>query len=108
MKMKQMPYKIEDGMIERAKYRAKMAVRDVANPVEQPSRAVQWRWASVAAVAAVVVIGVVGLVKFYDLHPKYNSLMEELVAEMQSAPDELIADLSVDNSYYEEEDYSSL
>ena len=34
MKMKQMPYKVEEGAIERAKYRAKMAVREAAHPTE--------------------------------------------------------------------------
>jgi anti-sigma-K factor RskA len=64
--MRQMPYKIEEGAIERAKYRAKMAVREAAHPTERRSHKVQWRWASIVAVAAVVAVGVFGLVKFGD------------------------------------------
>ena len=56
--MKQMPYKVEEGAIEQAKYRAKMAVREAAHPTERRSHKVQWRWASAVAMAAVVVVGV--------------------------------------------------
>ena len=34
--MKQMPYRVEEGAIERAKYRAKMAVRESANGAVAP------------------------------------------------------------------------
>lgn len=99
-KMKQMPYKIEAGAIERAKYRAKMAIREAAHPMERPSHSVMWRWVSAVAVVAVVVVGVIGLVKFYNENLHYNSPMEELIAEMQSAPDEVIYDWAADEIYY--------
>lgn len=98
-----MPYKIEEGAIERAKYRAKMAIREAANPSEQPLRRVAWRWSAAMAVAAVVVVGVIGLVKFYGENKRYNSPMEELIAEMQSAPDEVIYDWAADDIYYMDE-----
>ena len=36
--MKKMPYRVAEGTIERAKYRAKMAVREAAHPTEQIHR----------------------------------------------------------------------
>ena len=105
MEMKKMPYKVEEGAIERAKYLAKMAVREAAYPTERHSHKVQWRWASAVAVAAVVVVGIIGFAKHYDEIFKPISPMEELIAEMQNASDEIIYDLSVDSGYYLEEDY---
>ena len=102
--MKQMPFKIEEGTIATAKYRAKMAVRELAHPVEKSPRRVHWHWASVVAVVAVVVVGVFGLVKFSDeiFHPQ--SPMEELINEMQGVSEEVIYDLVVDSGYYLEEE----
>lgn len=104
MEMKKMPYRVEEGAIEQAKYRAKMAVREVAHPTEHHSHKVQWRWASAVAVAAVIAVGVIGFVKYYDQIVKPTSPMEELIAEMQSASDDIIYDLSVDSGYYLEEE----
>lgn len=104
MKMKQMPYKIEEGAIEQAKYRAKMAVREAAHPMEQTSHRVQWRWASAIAVVAVVAVGVFGIVKFGDSIFRETTPMEELIAEMQSASDDIIYDMAVDAGYYLEEE----
>ena len=104
MKMKQMPYRVEEGAIEQAKYRAKMAVRKVAHPAERHSYKVPWRWATAVVVAAVVVVGVIGLVKYHDDIFKPLSPMEELIAEMKSASDDIIYDLSVDSGYYLEEE----
>ena len=101
--MKQMPYRMEEGAMEHAKYRAKMAVREVAHPMQHTSHKVQWRWASALAVVAVVVVGVIGFVKYYDEYSKTLSPMEQLIAEMQSAPDEVIDDLAVDAGYYLED-----
>lgn len=106
MEMKQMPYKLKEGAIEQAKYRAKMAVREAAHPTEQPRRVV-WRWASAVAAVAVVVVGVVGLVKYHDNIFKPMSPMEQLVAEMKTASNDIVSDLAVDYNYYaDEEDYS--
>jgi hypothetical protein len=104
--MKKMPYKVGEGAIERAKYRAKMAVREVAHPVERHSHKVQWRWATAMAVAAVIVVGVIGFVKYYDEIAKPLSPMEALIAEMKNAPDELINDWAVDTCYYLEDENS--
>ena len=104
MKMKQMPFRTDDGAVERAKYRAKMAVREAAHPTHSHRRKVQWRWASAIAVAAVVVVGFFGVVKFNDsLFAKYTP-MDRLVAEMQSASDDIIYDMTVDCGYYLEEE----
>lgn len=99
--MKQMPYKVENGAIEQAKYRAKMAVREAAHPVERHSRKVQWRWATAMAAVAVVVVGIIAFVEFYDA--LRLSPMEKLMAQMQSAPDELINEWAVDAGYYLED-----
>ena len=101
--MKQMPYKVEEGAIERAKYRAKMAVREAAHPTEHRSHKVQWRWASAVAMAAVVVVGVFCFVKFYDT-PIKQTPMEKLIAEMQTASDDVIYELAADYAYYLEEE----
>ena len=104
MKMKQMPYKIEEGAIEQAKYRAKMAVREVAHPTEQSTHRVQWRWASAIAVVAVVAVGVFGIVKFKDDIFHEPSPMEALIAEMQTASDDIVYDMAADAGYYLEEE----
>lgn len=102
--MKQMPYKVEEGAIERAKYRAKMAVREAAHPMEQRSHKVQWRWAGAVAMVAVVVVGVVGFVKYYNDVYKQTP-MEKLVAQMHGLSDDILSDMTVDAGYYLEEDY---
>ena len=99
-----MPYRVEEGAIEHAKYLAKIAVRKAAYPTERHSYKAQWRWASAVAVAAVIVVGVIGFVKYYDDIFRPMSPMEELIAEMKSASDEIIYDLSVDSGYYLEEE----
>lgn len=110
MKMKQMPYRVEQGAIERAKYRAKMAVREAAHPTNRLLGGVQWRWASAVAVVAVLVVGVIGFVKYYDDYrqPKVEqSPMDALLAEMKNAPDEIIAEWTADVVYYEESDVNT-
>ena len=104
MEMKKMPYKIGEGAIEQAKYRAKMAVREVAHPAESSHRKVQWGWASACAVVAVVAVGVFGLVKYNDQLFRQMTPMEQMIAEMKSASDEIVYDLAVDYNYYVEED----
>ncbi|MBR6655670.1 MAG: hypothetical protein IKL20_03580 [Alistipes sp.] len=102
MRMKQMPYRVEEGAIESAKYRAKMAVREVAHPVENLPRKVQWRWATAVAAVAVLIVGVVGFATLYE-RVKKPSPMEELIAQMKSTPDEILRDLAVDEFYYDED-----
>lgn len=104
MKMKQMPFRVDDGAVERAKYRAKMAVRETAHPTHSHVRKVQWRWASAVAVAAVVAIGIFGVVKFGDELFGKQTPMDVLVSKMQSASDEIIYDMTVDSGYYLEEE----
>ena len=104
--MKQMPFKIEEGAIEQAKYRAKMAVRAAAHPIEPTSHKVQWRWATAVAVAMVVIVGMIGFVKYYDELVNPLSPMEQLIAEMQCASDEVVNELAVDVCYYLDEESS--
>jgi anti-sigma-K factor RskA len=104
--MKKMPYRLTEGAMEQAKYRAKMAVREAAHPTEQRPHKVQWRWATAVAAVAVVVIGVVGFVKYHDMHSKPLSPMEELIAELQTAPDEIVSEWAADAVYYIDEESS--
>ena len=104
MKMKQMPFRTDDGAVERAKYRAKMAVREAAHPTHNHVRKVQWRWASAIAAVAVVAVGVFGFVKFNDELFAKQTPMEELISQMQSASDDIIYDMTVDSGYYLEEE----
>jgi low affinity Fe/Cu permease len=99
--MKQMPYKVEEGALEQAKYRAKLAVREVAHPIAHRSH--KWRWVSVAAVVTVVVVGVISFVKYYDEFAKPQSKMEYLIAEMEKAPDEVVVEWATDAEYYHED-----
>lgn len=108
MKTKQMPYKIEEEMITRAKYRAKMAVREAAYPTKHPSHTMQWRWASAIAMVAVVVVGAFALGEFLYNQKNDLSAMDKLVAEMRTAPDDVIADISIDAGYYLDEEDNSL
>ena len=102
--MRQMPYKIEEGAIERAKYRAKMAVREAAHPTERTSHKVQWRWATVASVAVVAVVAVVGFVTLHDNKMRELTPMESLVAQMHNVSDDILNEFAVDAGYYLEED----
>ncbi|MBQ5647914.1 MAG: hypothetical protein IIV16_02180 [Alistipes sp.] len=103
MKMKQMPYRVEEGAIERAKYRAKMAVREAAHPAEQRPHKIQLRWATVVTVVAVIAVGVIGFMTYQEHVTKPLSPMEELIAQMKSTPDEILNDLAVDTFYYGED-----
>lgn len=98
-----MPYKMKEGAMERAKYRAKMAVREAAHPIEHRALKTEWRWASAIAAVAVVVVGVIGFVKYHDEIVKPLSPMEELFAQMQNAPDDLIVEWAADANYYTED-----
>ncbi len=105
MIMKKMPYRLEDGALERAKFKAKMAVREAAHPtVKSPVRRVQWQWASIVAVALVVAVGVFGLVKFSDEIFSRQTPMEKFLSKMQNASDDIIYDMAVDSGYYLEEE----
>ena len=104
MKMKQMPYRVEEGAIEQAKYRAKMAVREAVHPTENHSRRVQWRWASAVAMAVVIAVSVTVFVKLQQEADKpVATTMDRLISQMQSAPDEIVSDLAVDVCYYLED-----
>ena len=104
MKMKQMPFRTDDGAVERAKYRAKMAVREAAHPSQSHIRKVQWRWATAIAVAAVVVVGVFGFVKYGDQIFGKQAPMDALISQMQNASDDIVYEMTVDCGYYLEEE----
>ena len=104
-----MPYKIEEGAMERAKYRAKMAVREAAHPKTERPRRVYWRWASAtAAVATVAVVAVVWFVKPHEeptvVPVRTLTPMESLVAQMNNVSDDILNEFAVDAGYYLEEE----
>lgn len=96
--MRQMPYKTEPGAVEQAKYRAKMAVREVAHSPRKSPRGYIFRWAAVTAGAAAMLV--LGLFVYNE---RQYVDYEDFVAEMQSAPDYIISELSIDNVYYPED-----
>ena len=98
--MKKMPYTIEEGAIERAKYRAKMAVREAANPTVAPRpyrHILRWAMPALTAVAAVVV----GAFFYVD---SQRVDFDEFVAEMKEAPIDVVADMTAGVIYYAEDD----
>lgn len=96
--MKQMPYRVEEGAIDRAKYRAKMAVREAAQPTTKLHLGYTLRW--VAASVGAVAMLVLGVVLYYE---EQSIDYEDLVSEMQSAPDDIIKEWSRDAIYYPED-----
>ena len=58
-------------------------------------------------IAGAVPFAAMGFVKYHDMHSKPLSPMEELIAELQMAPDEVVDEWALDASYYIE-DHSSL
>ncbi len=98
--MKQMPYRVEEGAIERAKYRAKMAVRESANGAVAPrgNRHIL-RWVmSTATVAAMLVAG------FFFFIDSQRVDFDEFVAEMREAPLDVVADMTAGVIYYADEE----
>lgn len=100
--MKRMPYKIEEDAVARAKYRAKMAIRDIANKPEPQNARVQWQWATAVAVA-VVAIAMVSVALLYEDTFEPKSPMEQFIVEMNNAPDDIIKEWAADASYYVED-----
>lgn len=100
--MKRMPYKVEEDAVARAKYRAKMAIREVAHPAESQPAVLRWRWAMVAAVA-VVAVAVVSVSLLWEDIIAPKTPMEQLIVEMKNAPDDIIKEWAADASYYAED-----
>ena len=99
-----MPYKVGDEAIEQAKYRAKIAIREMADHTE-PRHALFLNKHWISAVAATIIIGgIFGFVKLSHKNFQPATPIERLISEMQTAPDEIIYDLSVDRNYYSEEE----
>lgn len=90
--------------MERAKYRAKMAVREAAHPIEHRTLKTEWRWATIASVAVVAVVAVIGFVKLHDERMRELTPMESLVAQMNSVPEDILNECAVDAGYYLEEE----
>ena len=83
-----MPYKVTEEVIERTKYRAKMAIREAAHPIERPSHSIQWRWTGAIAMVAVVMVVVVGtfalVVKVKQL--PHSTYMIKIIPAGNAAP----------------------
>lgn len=106
--MKQMPYRVEEGAVERAKFRAKMAVREAKAAQEsQPSRSIvtlkpALRWALSGVAATVLLLIAVSI--FMQKHENHG--MERLISEMRSASEEVIYEQMADVVYYAESESS--
>lgn len=100
MNMKQMPYRVPDGFMELSKMRNKAAVRraDAARKEKRESAAVRWGVSAAAAVCCLVV-GIVGYQRFEN----QNDGMAQLVAQMKSAPDEVMEEMAADAIEYAED-----
>lgn len=97
MNMKQMPYIVPDGFMELSKMRNKAAVRraDAERKEKRESAAVRWGvWA--AAAVCCLVVGIVGYQRFEN----QNDEMAQLVAQMKSAPDEVMEEMAADAIEY--------
>lgn len=106
--MKQMPYRVEEGAVERAKFRAKMAVREAKAAQEsQPSRSIvtlkpALRWALSGVAATVLLLIAVSI--FMRNQEQHG--MERLISEMRSASEEVIYEQMADVVYYAESESS--
>ena len=94
--MKQMPYRMDEGALERAKMRSRAAVY-AASQRSKIMRSVRWA-SAIAAAACIALIVFVG----YKAKPELTP-MECLIAEMHEAPLEIIYDMTLDSSLYVEE-----
>lgn len=95
--MKQMPYRVPDGFMELSKMRNKAAVRRANAERKEKRAAAAVRWGvSVAAAVACLVVGIVG----YQRIENQNDEMAQLVAQMKSAPDEVMEEMAADAIEY--------
>ncbi|MBR2351379.1 MAG: hypothetical protein IKA70_00385 [Alistipes sp.] len=94
--MKQMPYRLEEGALERAKMRSRAAVYAAS---QRKTTMSPLRWVSAfAAVVCLVLVAFAGYDKWFAPTP-----MERLIAEMRKAPIEIVYDMTLDSSIYIEE-----
>lgn len=91
-----MPYRLDEGALERAKMRSRAAVY-AASQRSRIMRSVRWA-AAIAGVACLAIIAFVG----YEAKPEPTP-MERLIAEMHEAPLDVIYDMTLDSSLYVEE-----
>lgn len=94
--MKQMPYRVPDGFVEMSKIRNRAAVRRAARGKERLVRAVRWAVPAFATLA----MAVCAVIYF---EPKRDRDMERLMAQMKTAPDEVIYEMSVEVVDYAED-----
>lgn len=90
MNMKQMPYGIPDGFIEMSKIRNRAAVRRAAAGKKRIRAAVRWAVPAMATLALVVA----GAVVYVGRDDRDD--MKRLMAQMRTAPDEVVYDMSVE------------
>lgn len=99
MIMKQMPYRIPEGFIEESKTENRAAIRAAANRrIRRGARISKWA-ASVAATAACLAIFAVA----YSEFGRGDSEFDKLIAQMESASNEIIYEMSSDALEYPED-----
>ena len=100
MNMKQMPYRVPDGFMELSKMRNKAAVRRAESARKERRQLVLVRWSvSLVAMAACMVVGIIGYQRFEN----QNDEMAQLVAQMKSAPDEVMEEMAAGAIEYAED-----
>lgn len=98
--MKQMPYRVPDGFMELSKMRNKAAVRRAESARKERRQLVLVRWSvSLVAMAACMVVGIIGYQRFEN----QNDEMAQLVAQMKSAPDEVMEEMAAGAIEYAED-----
>lgn len=99
MIMKQMPYRIPDGFFEKSKSANRVAIRRAESESGSGRRISRWT-VSLAATAACLAICIAA---YSGLLPGGDSEFDELIAQMENAPDELIYEMSSDAVEYPED-----
>lgn len=94
--MKQMPYRVPDGFIEMSKIRNRAAVRRAATGRERLGKAVRW---AVPAFATLVV-AICAVIYF---EPEHDRDMKRLMAQMETASDDVIYEMSLEVVDYAED-----
>lgn len=99
MIMKQMPYNIPDGFFEKSKSANRAAIRMAESKTGSGRKISQWA-VSLAATAACFAICIAA---YSGLLHGGDSELDELIAQMEKASDELIYEISSDAIEYPED-----
>ena len=97
--MKQMPYNIPDGFFEKSKVANRNAIRKSGTAVGVGKKISQLAVSTAAAAACLAICAVA----YSDMLRHEDSEFDKLIAQMESASDELIYEISSDAIEYPED-----